>query len=72
MAAEVSKAVVMRQLGKNGPTIPGIGLGTANLAGIYGAIPSDEESFAILDRALELGNVFWDTAEYVLYHALGL
>ena len=36
-----------------------------NLAGVYGAIPSEHEAFALLDRALELGNTFWDTAESV-------
>jgi aryl-alcohol dehydrogenase-like predicted oxidoreductase len=29
----------------------------------YGSLPSDEERFAILDRAVELGNTFWDTSE---------
>lgn len=51
-------------LGKNGPLIPQLGLGLMGLSlGMYGAIPSDEERFAFLDRALELGEVFWDTAE---------
>lgn len=29
----------------------------------YGSIPSDEERFAILDRAYELGARFWDSSE---------
>ncbi len=33
------------------------------LAGVYGAPPSDEERFKVLDRAVELGETFWDTAE---------
>ena len=29
----------------------------------YGSVPGDEERFAILDRALELGETFWDSSE---------
>lgn len=29
----------------------------------YGDIPSDEERFKVLDRAYELGETFWDTAD---------
>jgi aryl-alcohol dehydrogenase-like predicted oxidoreductase len=29
----------------------------------YGSVPSDEERFAILDRAYELGSTFWDSAD---------
>lgn len=29
----------------------------------YGDFPSDEERFAILDRAHELGETFWDSAD---------
>jgi predicted aldo/keto reductase-like oxidoreductase len=65
MATALSIQNVLRQLGKNGAQIPAAGLGLANLAGAYGNAPSKEESFAFLDRALEIGNVFWDTAECV-------
>lgn len=51
-------------LGKNGPKIPRLGFGQMGLAHpVYGAPLSDEEQFAILDKALELGETFWDTAE---------
>ena len=29
----------------------------------YGTVPSTEERFKILDRAVELGATFWDTAD---------
>lgn len=54
----------LRQLGKAGPELPAIGFGLMGLAGPYGEIPAEADCFAILDRALELGMTFWDTAEY--------
>jgi aryl-alcohol dehydrogenase-like predicted oxidoreductase len=33
------------------------------LAGAYGAGPSEEEQFKVLDRAVELGAKFWDNSE---------
>ncbi|KAI0181564.1 Aldo/keto reductase-like protein [Hypoxylon sp. FL1284] len=54
------------QLGKDGPTVPKLGLGLMGLsAGVTGSMP-DEDRFKVLDRAWELGEVFWDTA-----HAYG-
>src|SRR5665213_3474973 len=42
--------------------VPAIGLGCMGMSQSYG--PADEkESLATLDRALELGCTFWDTAE---------
>jgi aryl-alcohol dehydrogenase-like predicted oxidoreductase len=29
----------------------------------YGNTPSDEERFAVLDRAVEIGATSWDTSE---------
>ena len=55
----------LRQLGQSGPAIPRMGFGLMTLAGAHGDRPSKEEQFEILDRALELGNIFWDTSEYV-------
>ena len=54
--------VITRHLGKSGPEVPAIGLGCMVLSGSYG--PSEEkDSLATLDRALELGCNFWDTAD---------
>ena len=53
---------IKRRLGKAGPEVPAIGLGCMVLSGTYG--PAEEkESLATLDRALELGCNFWDTAD---------
>ncbi len=51
-------------LGKNGPLVPQLGFGLMGLSyHTYGSVPSDEERFAILDRAYELGCRNWDTSE---------
>jgi aryl-alcohol dehydrogenase-like predicted oxidoreductase len=60
----LSKPVPLHKLGKNGPSVPALGFGLMGLSyDTYGSIPSDEERFAILDRAYELGARFWDSAE---------
>ncbi|KAG5785022.1 hypothetical protein H9Q73_001291 [Fusarium xylarioides] len=53
----------LRQLTKNGPKIPSIGLGLMGISVGYGAATSDEERFKLLDRAWELGCTNWDTAD---------
>ena len=51
-----------RRLGKDGPLVSALGLGCMGMSEFYG--PLDEtESLAALDRALELGCNFWDTAD---------
>jgi aryl-alcohol dehydrogenase-like predicted oxidoreductase len=51
-----------RRLGKDGPTLSGLGLGCMGMSEFYG--PTDEtESMATIDRALELGITYLDTAD---------
>ncbi|KAJ6789045.1 hypothetical protein PWT90_08416 [Aphanocladium album] len=53
-----------RQLGRNGPKVTGIGLGLMSFAGWYKQQDlSEETALAFLDRAYELGERFWDTAD---------
>lgn len=59
-----TKPVPLHRLGYNGPLVPALGWGLMGLShGTYGTFPSDEERFAMLDRALELGDTFWDSSE---------
>jgi aryl-alcohol dehydrogenase-like predicted oxidoreductase len=51
-----------RTLGRNGPTVSALGLGCMGMSHAYGR-SDDVESLATLDRALELGINFWDTAD---------
>jgi aryl-alcohol dehydrogenase-like predicted oxidoreductase len=51
-----------RQLGTNGPTVAALGLGCMGMSAFYGT--SDEgEAIATIQRSLELGGNFLDTAE---------
>jgi len=58
-----SKSVPLRKLGRDGPEIPALGFGLMVLGGAYGTSDDDEERFQLLDRAADLGETFWDTAE---------
>jgi aryl-alcohol dehydrogenase-like predicted oxidoreductase len=52
----------LRKLGNQGLTVPALGLGCMGMSFAYG--PSDDEqSLRVLQRSLELGVNFWDTAE---------
>jgi aryl-alcohol dehydrogenase-like predicted oxidoreductase len=55
--------VPTRKLGRHGPQIPALGLGLMGMSIVYGAAPPDEERFAVLDKAVEMGATNWDSAE---------
>jgi aryl-alcohol dehydrogenase-like predicted oxidoreductase len=54
--------VKQRRLGTDGPMVSAIGFGAMSFAGYYGET-SDAEALATLQRALELGVTFIDTAD---------
>ena len=54
-----------RKLGQEGLTVPALGFGPGVMSmPAYGNPISEEEQFKVLDRAYEMGNTFWDIAEY--------
>ncbi|CAF1157733.1 unnamed protein product [Adineta steineri] len=59
----MSENVSERQLGKNGPQVSSIGFGAMGLSAFYGTPASDEERFKVLDRAIELGSTYIDSAD---------
>ena len=52
-----------RQLGKNGPQVSAIGFGAMGLSAGYGKPASDEERFNVLDRVIQLGSTYIDSAD---------
>ncbi|RFU28500.1 hypothetical protein B7463_g7843, partial [Scytalidium lignicola] len=60
--ASLSKLPV-RQLGKNGPLLPRLGIGLMSLSGVYALPRPDDERLAFLDEAHKKGETFWDTAD---------
>lgn len=54
--------IQQRKLGSGGLTASQLGLGCMGMSDFYGN-RNDEESLRVLDRAIELGITFWDTAD---------
>ncbi|KAL6707226.1 hypothetical protein ACN47E_004773 [Coniothyrium glycines] len=50
-------------LGHDGPQVTRLGLGLMGLSAFYGAAKPDPERLAVLDRAHELGERFWDSSD---------
>src|SRR5882724_7644612 len=56
------KKVQSRRLGQQGLEVSALGLGCMGMSFAYGP-GNDAESLRVLNRSLELGMNFWDTAE---------
>ena len=54
---------VVLTLNSKGPQVTALGFGAMGLSAFYGKPESDEERFRVLDRAYELGETFWDSAD---------
>jgi predicted aldo/keto reductase-like oxidoreductase len=62
----MASSIPLRKLGTNGPEIPALGYGMMGLSQpVYGSVSSEEDKFAMLDRAYELGARHWDSSEYI-------
>jgi aryl-alcohol dehydrogenase-like predicted oxidoreductase len=62
----MSPQLPTRKLGKNGPEVTALGLGLMGISAFYGAPQPDSDRFAVLDRAYELGQTNWDSADVYL------
>lgn len=56
-------SVSKRQLGKNGPLVSAVGFGCMGMSHGYGNDSNEEENLKVLNRAIDLGCTFWDTAD---------
>jgi len=53
----------VRPLGRNGPFVSAVGFGAMSIGGAYGQKDSVEDKLKVLDRAWEINERFWDTAD---------
>ena len=67
MSTPTQPRIPTAKLGKNGPEIPRLGFGLMGLSAFYGGYESDEKRFEVLDRAIELGETFWDSQSCARY-----
>ena len=61
-------AVTYKRLGGHGTLVSNLCLGTVNI----GTLTSEKESFALMDRALEHGINFFDTADIYAHEQYGV
>ena len=60
----MTPSIPLRKLGADGPDVPALGYGMMGLSQpVYGSVSSEEDKFAMLDRAYELGARHWDSSE---------
>lgn len=60
--------IPVRRLGTGGPLVPALGFGLMGMSHAYETKNKpNSERFAVLDHAIEIGNTFWDTSEYVVF-----
>ncbi|KZV87722.1 aldo-keto reductase [Exidia glandulosa HHB12029] len=52
-----------RTLGRNGPKVSALGFGLAGISYAYGEPLPEDKTFALLDKAIELGATFWDSSD---------
>ncbi|KAJ1559257.1 hypothetical protein HK096_001204, partial [Nowakowskiella sp. JEL0078] len=55
-------ANLQRFLGKSGPKISALGFGAMGMSEFYGS-SNEEDNISVLNRAIDLGCTFWDTAD---------
>jgi aryl-alcohol dehydrogenase-like predicted oxidoreductase len=58
---EMNESIPRRQLGRNGPELPRLGLGMMGASGTYGLPAADGVRLKFLDEAYKIGQTFWDT-----------